>query len=323
MTVRKVCCLCWAIVASVCLGDMTAWGQEQEPHPLIGRWDLVVKGEDGDYPSWLEVRKSGYSTLVGSFVGQFGSARPIAEIKVDGESFSFAIPKQWEDRQDHLTFQGECHVDHIDGDHLHGKTTDNQGRQIKFSGVRAPSLKRESEPTWGEPVELFNGQDLSGWKPLLPNVPNGWTVNHGLLVNAEPGNNIATSQTFDDFKLHVEFRYPAGSNSGIYLRGRHELQIEDNFGDEPESHKVGGIYGFLTPSVNAAKAAGEWQTYDIELVGRTITVHLNGQRVIDRQDIPGITGGALDSAEGEPGPIYLQGDHGPVEFRKITITPAQ
>ena len=129
-----------------------------------------------------------------------------------------------------------------------------------------------------------------------------------------------TERKFTDFRLKAEFRYPKGSNSGIYLRGRYELQIEDNFGQEPECHGIGGIYGFLTPSVNAAKRAGEWQAIEAELVGRTLTVTLNGQRVIDRQAIPGITGGALDSDEGSPGPVMLQGDHGPVEFRRVTVT---
>ena len=134
---------------------------------------------------------------------------------------------------------------------------------------------------------------------------------------------MVTKQKFTDFKLHAEFRYPKGSNSGVYLRGRYEVQVEDNYGKDPESHLIGGVYGFLTPSSNPAKKPGEWQTYDITLVGRTVTVLLNGERVIDRQVIPGITGGALDSDEGLPGPIMLQGDHGPVEFRKLTLTPAK
>jgi hypothetical protein len=132
-----------------------------------------------------------------------------------------------------------------------------------------------------------------------------------------------TEQKFTDFKLHAEFRYPARSNSGIYLRGRYEVQIEDDYGGEPECHKIGGVYGFLTPSVNPAKKPGEWQTMDITLAGRVITLLFNDERVIDRQAIPGITGGALDSDEGAPGPIMLQGDHGRVEFRKLTLTPGR
>ena len=86
---------------------------------------------------------------------------------------------------------------------------------------------------------------------------------------------------------------------------------------------MGGVYGFLTPCLNAAKPAGEWQTIEITLIGRAVTIVLNGERVLDRQAIPGITGGALDSREGDPGPILLQGDHGPIEFRKLTLTPAK
>jgi hypothetical protein len=183
-------------------------------------------------------------------------------------------------------------------------------------------LKRTGTPTWGDPIELFDGKSMTGWKSRSKS-GHGWTVRDGLLVNANPGTDILTTDKFEGFQLHAEFRYPKGSNSGIYLRGRYEVQIEDNFGDEPDSHKIGGIYGFLTPSVNAAKRPGEWQTMDITLVGRVVTVVFNGERIIDRQTIPGITGGALDSNEGEPGPILLQGDHGPIEFRKITLKPAR
>ena len=119
---------------------------------------------------------------------------------------------------------------------------------------------------------------------------------------------MVTEHKFTDFKLHTEYRYPKGSNSGVYLRGRYEVQIEDDHGDVADSHGSGGVYGFLTPAVNAAKKPGEWQTLDVTLVGRVVTVELNGERVIDRQTIPGITGGALDGNEGEPGPILLQGD---------------
>lgn len=290
---------------------------ENDPAILLGRWDLVVDSPDGPFPSWLEIRKSGYSTLVGSFVGQFGSARPIGKINADENGFQFAIPPQWEKRPDDLRFnftlkQGK----------LAGETTDERGRRLTWVGTRAPSLKRTAQPNWGPSVDLFNGKNLNGWTTQLDDVPNGWVIRDGLLVNEKPGNNLVTIQKYDDFKLHAEFRYPKGSNSGIYLRGRYEVQIEDNHGSAAESHKIGGVYGFLTPSCNAAKAAGIWQTYDITLVGRSVTVILNGERIIDRQAIPGITGGALNSDEGSPGPILIQGDHGPIEFRKLTITPA-
>lgn len=142
-------------------------------------------------------------------------------------------------------------------------------------------------------------------------------------MNTDKGTDLVTEESFRDFRLHVEFKYPPGSNSGIYLRGRYEVQIQDDYGKEPGSRFIGGVYGFLTPVKNAGKPAGEWQSYDITLLGRWITVVLNGETVIDHQEIPGITGGALDSHEGEPGPIMLQGDHGPVTFRNLVLTPAR
>jgi hypothetical protein len=293
-------------------------------HPLVGRWDLSVEGVDGPYPSWLEVKLSGYSTLVGSYVGQLGSARPISRVDYDpaNQAMHFAVPPQWELRSDDVVIAGRLQ----DG-RLSGTTTDELGRTLQWTGQRAPSLAQAENDLpyeslrWGEPVELFNGRDLAGWQPMLSQVANGWVAKDGVLINQTPGNNLATQEKFDDFQLHAEFRYPENSNGGIYLRGRYEVQIADNFGEEPNSLKIGGVYGFLTPSRNVARQANEWQTYDITLVGRTVTVEFNGERIIDRQVIPGITGGAIDSDEGSLGPIFLQGDHGPVEFRKLTLTP--
>jgi len=121
-------------------------------------------------------------------------------------------------------------------------------------------------------------------------------------------------------QLHIEFRYPARGNSGVYLRGRHEVQIEDPVLGVVASEALGAVYGFLAPSESAGRNTGEWQTFDITLIGRQVTVVLNGREVICKRDIPGITGGALDSDEGSPGPIFLQGDHGPIEYRNIVIT---
>lgn len=285
--------------------------------PLVGRWDLTVRDGDVEYPSWLEVSHSGYRSLVGRYVGQFGSARPIGKIDFNQESgeFRFSVPPQWEKRTSEVVVEGK-----IQGDTLRGETTNDQGKTVSFSGRRAPDLLPSKTPKWGKAIKLINGKDLSGWKPRNPSIKNGWEIRDGLLVNVTPGNDLLTEQKFGDFKLRAVFRYPKDSNSGIYLRGRYEVQIEDNFGRAPDSHLIGGVYGFLTPRVNAAKRAGEWQTYEITLVGRVLTVVLNGEPIIERQAIPGITGGALDSNEGEPGPLLIQGDHGPVEFKELTIT---
>ena len=95
----------------------------------------------------------------------------------------------------------------------------------------------------------------------------------------------------------------------------------EDYGHPPNTHSAGALYSRIAPSENASKPAGEWQTYDIRLVGRQVTVVFNGKKVIDHGVIDGLTAMAHDADEGEPGGIALQGDHGPVEFRKITITP--
>lgn len=139
-----------------------------------------------------------------------------------------------------------------------------------------------------------------------------------------PSVDLVTKEKFKDFKLHAEFRIPKRGNSGIYLRGRYEVQISDDQGREVANNRsTGSIYGFLAPNQNVTKPAGEWNIFDIILNGRWITIEFNGHKVIDKAEIPGITGGALDCQEGEPGPIMLQGDHQAVEYRNIVITPAK
>lgn len=283
----------------------------------IGRWDLTVKGEGGEYPSWIEISRSGYRTLVGRYVGRFGSARPVSKVEFENGEFRFTVPPQWEQVRGDIVVSGR-----LEGGRLVGEIVEGD-KKVSFEGVPAPALDEVREVEWDEPIDLLAGGKLEGWKSRDPSGKHGWKIENGVLINAAPGQDILTERTFRDFRLAAEFRYPKESNSGIYLRGRYEVQIEDNFGQPPESHKIGGVYGFLTPSFNAAKPGGEWQTIEITLIGRRVTVVLNEQRVLDQQLIPGITGGALDSREGEPGPLLIQGDHGPVEFRKLVLTPAK
>ncbi len=293
----------------------------QEHHPLEGAWDLNVSMENRNggvstAPSWLEVRHSGHKTLTGHFVGDGGSARPISEVFFKDGHVSFKIPPQWELTDVQMSFEGDLK----DGK-LSGTIVKPNGKAMAFTGVRAPSLWRNAEPVWQKPINLFNGKDLTGWKALGPK--NQWIVENGVLKSPASGANLCTEQKFNDFKLHIEFRLPPSSNSGVYLRGRYEVQVEDSYGKEPYSIYLGGIYGFIDPLFQAAKPSGEWQTYDITLVGRKVSVTLNGQKVIVEQNIPGITGGAMDSDEAAPGPIMFQGDHGPVEYRNIVLTPAK
>ena len=289
---------------------------QSAPPPIVGRWDIRVQGSEGAYPSWLEVTRSGHRTLVGRWVGAVGSARPIARVEYANGVMRFAIPPQWEEESEDLRVEGR-----LEGDTLRGTLVTPAGERHRWTATRAPHLRRPM-PAWGAALPLFNGKDLGGW--TARGGENRWRVVDGILTNGGGGANLVTTRTFGDFKLHVEFRYPKGSNSGVYLRGRYEVQIEDSPERvEPGPHDIGGVYGFLPPSENAARAPGEWQRYDITLVGRRVTVVLNGRTVIADQIIPGITGGALDSDESSPGPIFIQGDHGPVEFRKIVLTPAR
>jgi hypothetical protein len=284
--------------------------------PVIGRWDLTVQMGAQQVPSWLEVKLSGFSTLVGYFVAEGGSARPISRVNVLDGKITFSIPPQWENADKDMVFEAT-----IENDKLKGVITSSAGDKLPFIGERAPLLKRNTVPEWGKAITLFNGKNLDGWHPQKPE--NQWIAENGVLKSPKPGTNLMTDQKFEDFKLHIEFRYPENGNTGVYLRGRYEVQIEDSKGKEPSSVYFGGIYGFLTPNENVAKSPGEWQSYDITLIGRRVTIVANGKTIINDQIIPGITGGAIDSNEGEPGPILLQGDHQPAEYRNITITPAK
>lgn len=289
---------------------------EANEKAVIGRWDLTVNMGGKEVPSWLEVKLSGLKTLVGYFVADGGSARPIAQVHVKEGKISFSIPPQWEQADKYMEFDAV-----LENDKLTGTITSSAGKQYSFSGERAPLLKRTAPAIWGEPIQLLNENNLDGWH--VSGAVNQWVVVNGVLTSAKSGSNIMTDKKFDDFKLHIEFRYPEGSNSGVFLRGRYEVQVEDDKGLEPTSTYFGGVYGFLTPNEMAVKAPGEWQSFDIMLVGRRVSVVANGKAIITDQIIPGITGGALDSKEGEPGPIMLQGDHGPIEYRNIVLTPAK
>jgi hypothetical protein len=146
----------------------------------------------------------------------------------------------------------------------------------------------------------------------------------GALLSPGKGPELITNRRFDDFRLHIEFNCGKGANSGIYLRGRYELQVENDPEPEGPTMRTGGVYGFLAPDPEVPRVPGVWRRYDVELVGRTITVALDGRTIIDHQEIPGITGGALDSREAQPGPIYLQGsEDGHVSYRNIVVTPAR
>ena len=282
----------------------------------LGRWDLTLKAPDREYPSWLELRMEG-SQLKAMLVSRWGHARPLPKAELSNGHLTFVSPKEEEERPEDMVFEGT-----LVGQSLKGTANGPNGVTWQWTGQRAPALQRKGMPKWGKPIALFNGKDLTGWK-MSGTGTTVWKVEDGNLISPGNGPELINDSKFEDFKLHVEFKCDANSNSGVYLRGRYEVQIETDSIQEPPSHHMGGVYGFLAASPELPRKPGEWQSYDITLIGRWITVVQNGQTIIDNKEIPGITGGALDSHEELPGPIYLQGsEKGRVVFRSIVITPA-
>jgi hypothetical protein len=239
-------------------------------------------------------------------VGRTGSVHAVRNPKVEGTRLSF------EDGTGNWRMVVKDHK-------LAGQAPDGS-----LTGLPAPSLKHTAPSAWSSPEPLFNGRDLAGWQPDNP-AANHWMAQGGELQNLEVGANIRTMRKFGDFKLHIEYNCPPGGNSGVYLRGRYEVQVEyEPAGKNDTFHAMGSIYGFIAPASVVGPRPGQWEGYDVTLVGRSVTVVRDGVLIIDNAEIPGITGGALDSQEGEPGPIYLQGDHsGGLKYRNITISLPQ
>lgn len=311
--------LCAIVGASFSVAQTHGSGHKSSNAELaafLGRWDLTLQAPDRTYPSWLEVRQEG-TELKAQYVGRWGNARPLPKVEIAEGVLTFVSPKEEEDSKGDLVFEGR-----LIGKILSGTLNGPDGKQWKWSGVRAPALTAMHSPKWGKPISLFNGKDLTGWKASGPG--KSWTVQDGTLVSPGNGPELISEQPLKDFKLHIEFNCGKDSNSGVYLRGRYEVQIETESQAEPPSHHTGGVYGFIAPKPELPRSPDVWQTFDITLIGRKLTVVQNGTTIIDNEEIPGITGGALNSNEAEPGPLYLQGsEKGHVAFRNIVVTPAQ
>ena len=282
--------------------------------PLAGRWDIKVTPKSGNpYPDWMELAESGGKTTL-RIQPRSGGARQISDFQLNGAHlhllFSKADAKNPEVTWDVATA----------GEGITGTITRGGNVTAQFAGVRAPALDRKPPASWSAAEPLFNGKDLSGWEPMTPN-NNHWTVENGELLNTAGGANLKSTKSFEDFQLHFEVNCPNDGNSGIYLRGRYELQIEYQEVDANDPlHSMGSIYSFVGASTMLPRTPGKWETFDVTLVGRRITVVRNRVKTIDNQEIPGPTGGALDADEATPGPFYIQGDHtGGLRYRNITI----
>ena len=308
---------------------------------FLGRWELALPG---DRAGWIEIKKErGY--FDGSILWGGGSVVPISSVVVSEDTLILTRTRNVERkdaagktvRTQQLTeaitakFDGP---DRLRLTHLNPRNNGTGYDSAEFTGQRSQPLPPRpdlAKVKFGEPVALFNGRDLSGWKAKEANVESAWVVEGGVLVNRvpkhEPGTpakrtaNLRTEREFEDFNLKLEVNVPAGSNSGVYLRGIYEIQVHDSHGKALDSHNMGALYSRITPSVAAEKPGGQWQTMDITLVARHLTVVLNGQTIIDNQPVLGCTGGAMWADESKPGPIYLQGDHGAVSYRNMVLRP--
>jgi len=283
-----------------------------------GRWDITptLQRPRG---WWLELNGVGTPNPSGTFISAYaGDLNHVNEIHVANGELTFIIIQP--DSNAKFVYHARLRGGKLEG------TMEREGQKgepVKWTGVRAPAIDEADDGTWkpGKPVELFNGKDLAGWHALMPEQEMKWSVSDAVLRNAPPTTDIVSDQKFWNFTAHIEFRIREHSNSGIGLRGRYEIQILDDYGRPANSHGAGALYSRVVPAVNASKPVGEWEVYDIRLVGRTLTVVFNGQKVLDKVHVDGLTAIANNADEGVPGPFIVQGDHSYVEIRKFTVTP--
>lgn len=325
------------LAATLIFGAATLLAAESS-NPFAGNWALTIPGGGA---GWLGVTGRD-GKLAASILWGGGSVVPTAGARVEGDTLVVTRIHQSKrkDRAGKETTvrQTETITARVSGDHL-SLTTEREneaGRKLgkaEFTGKRIPPLPPAPDLAklrLGDPITLFNGKDLTGWRLIRPEDPNGWSVENGVLINRpvqEEGKprkhygNLRTEREFEDFHLTLDVRVPPNGNSGIYLRGIYEVQVADTCGKPLDAHNMGGIYSRICPTAAAEKPANEWQTMDITLADRHVTVILNGKKIIDNQPLLGCTGGALTSDEFRPGPIYFQGDHTAVDYRNVILRP--
>ena len=299
-----------------------------------GRWDIQVNAKAADYAQftttaawWLEIAGAGTPDMKIQFIGApDGALDNITESTLKDGVLHFT----WVDRPRHGVNpdpkdRAEYEVQYVRG-LLHGTMTSSAttpATQLTFTGYRAPEADEHDNDAWvkGKPIQLFNGRDLNGWTGVNSPRMEGWSVQDGILKCAGNADDLITTKKYWNYELHVEYRLGENSNSGIGLRGRYEVQILSDYGRPPNIHGTGSLVSRIAPAVNAGKPAGQWNTYEIRLVGREVTTVLNGQTLYKDKVIDGLTGIAMDPFEGKPGPLELQGDHGSVQYRNLVLVP--
>lgn len=307
----------------------------QLANPFTGMWGLEIEGGG---VGWLHVsEEKGFLDAELLWIG--GSVLPVSNVYMADEN-TLVVTRTTASKKSEERSHTVTHTLRIEktGDSLKGTVT-GPGRNgeylTHFTGSQMPPMPEKpnlSKVKFGKSIMLFNGKDLTGWELINPKQKNGFMAKDGILVNdpkqPEGGahisyGNIRTLQKFKDFNLKLEVNVPVGNNSGVYLRGIYEIQVVDSYGKSVDSHNMGALYSRVTPSIAAEKPAGEWQSMDITLVDRHVTVILNGKKIIDNEPAWGPTGGAMSADVLASGPVFLQGDHGKVSYRNIVLTPVE
>ena len=281
-----------------------------QTNPFVGAWNITPEAPSpGVY--WLEVKEDGGKPTV-MFLNRGGSPVAGQDVKLSGSELSFMVGGTGQNRPT-VTLRAA------------GNGVTGTVGTVKVAGERPPTwgaCDANGKHSFGKPVVLFDGKSLDAWGIQMKDRAIMWSVADGAMTNEPHGNNLISKEKFTNFRLDAEYKVSPKGNSGIYLRGRYEMQVLDDAGrTDDREHGHMSIYSAKAPLVNASKAADEWQTVQITVVGNCVSATLNGQKIHDNSKIARITGGALDAKETEPGPIMIQGDHEKVWYRKVVVTP--
>lgn len=334
------CCTC---APKACGGREAKCGERPCPAAACGERKCPPRkcgGVEGNWSATLPYDKMYAGSLILSrdaagkpqalVLHRWGSPEWCTDVKFEGNAFSFRHPYR-------VAFEGE-----VLGDRMFArlapidkKTGALKGAWQPFEGWRNPPVRagaRTDDAVFGEPVDILK-DGLAGFAPMGADAAPTWSFKDGVLSNriekgpdgkpVKHGVNIMTTRAdFYDFQLDYDVRVPPESNSGVYLRGRFEIQTLDSYGKPVDRHNMAAYYGRVTPSVAAEKPANEWQHVTVTLYKRHLTVVLNGTKIIDNAPVTGVTGGAIDADLFKAGPLYIQGDHSDADYRNMILRPA-
>jgi len=308
-----------AVLLLVAAAIAFAGGFRAQQNPFLGKWNLTGTGADSAYVGWLEITQDA-DQLSGMFLNRGGAPAKLAAVKIENGELVFqgAARRGGPGPEGRARVQGST----LTGTITSAATATAPARAIAFTGARPPvfpASDANATHTFGPPVELFDGKTMDAWTLVMPDRP--WSVADGLMTNSVPGSNLISKQKFLDYKIHAEYKLDNGSHSGIYWRGRYEMQVLGDMGQPPSPISHMSVYGRIAPLVNASTPDNEWNTMEGVIFGNRITVTLNGQKVHDNTLLQGITGNALDANELQPGPVMLVGNDGKLWYRRVTVTP--